>query len=283
MATLNQMEVVGVLVNDPLYNEQTDRIMIKVNTVRRDVVASDSHSLISVNICYDNGTSDTTLMPRLKALKRGDLILAKGVLNIQPAIRRKVCPNCGQINEKRGGVQMYMYVTYLKKLDTVAHIEDVSKMTIYEFLHKHYHEISHQLTVMGFVVSKPRLKKQGDLSVCMYKLGVNRSYYISSQASLTADYPWVYSFGEQAERDMRYLVPANPENDELGSLVFIKGFMRNELHNITYECDFCHSTYQQQILASSIAPYNIEYLSGHKTDADIAAEEELRRRESLGI
>lgn len=105
--------------------------------------------------------------------------------------------------------------------------------------------------------------------MCRYGLGVNRKYFIKEQKNEHSDYPWVYSYGEQADTDFRYL--------KKGSLILVDGFIHNENAMTRMKCEACDSDYTFPDVGTQFTPYSIEYLNDYKSEEDVQKEEALNR------
>ena len=114
---------------------------------------------------------------------------------------------------------------------------------------------------------------------CRYRLGVDRKYYIKTQSEITADYPWVYSYGQQAEYDYSHL--KMPQDGEQGSLVLVDGFVQYRDVEAKMVCDACGEPYTYHDIVTEFIPYSIEYLNNYITDEEIAKKREIENRLNL--
>lgn len=273
MATHNQVREVGYLLKDPrVMNEGvegSEKILFQIRTVRRYTEGYYGKQFEDVVIYYDG----TEFMDKLKKLKKFDVIDVKGVFNVLTVNKKSICPFCGAQNVKYRGSSTFIYPIWFQKLNSLLTVYDHNQDLPEELLQKHYMEISNQALIIGTVVSDPELIGTAQRPCCRYRLGVDRKYYIKTQDELTADYPWVYSYGQQAEWDHRHLVQ--------GSVILVDGFIHNRQIDANIKCEHCCSDYTYPDITTEFIPYSLEYLSGHKTDEDIALEEELARREAM--
>lgn len=273
MATHNQVRIIGYLLNDVNIigsaENQTEKAFINVRTTHRSVDSFHEERFEDLMIFYDG--SDERMMEKIKKLKSYDVIDVKGVFNILTMNKRSHCPSCGETNIKYQGSATFIYPIDLKKCNAMLTAYEVDKEIPERLLIKHYAEISNQALIIGTVVSKPKLKQYRNTSCCQYMLGVDRKYYIKTQGDLTADYPWVYTFGQQAEDDYRHLVE--------GSVILVDGFIRSRKVKATMKCIRCGAEYEYPDLATEFIPYSVEYLNHYLTDEDIAKSEEERKKE----
>jgi len=273
MATHNQIRLVGYLKEPPkIMNINTpgaEKVICKVRTTRRDIDGYEGPYFEDVLVFYDS----QELMPKMLTLKQYDVVDIKGVVNVMTVNKRTQCPNCGTVNYKMYGASVFVYPISLIKLNSLAtFVEDKDELPD-EALRKRYLEVSNQAIIIGTVVREPAMIGNERVICCKYPLGVDRKYYISTQSQVTADYPWIYSYHQQAESDMRHLQP--------GTLVMIDGFMHSRSIKCKMTCDNCQSEYEYPDYTTCFVPYSVEYLNGYKTDEDIAREEELKRREAI--
>lgn len=273
MATHNQVREVGYLLQDPkIMNEGlegSEKILFKIRTIRRETEGYFGKKFEDVIIYYDG----TELMPRLKKLKRFDLIDLKGVFNVLTVNKKSRCPACGEQNIKYRGSSTFIYPIFFNKINSLATLFDNDEESPEMHLEKHWKEVSNQALIIGTVVNEPELIGLPNRPCCRYRLGVDRKYYIKTQDELTSDYPWVYTYGEQAEWDIRHL--------RQGALILVDGFIHNRQVDANITCEHCGTGYTYPDVTTEFIPYSLEYLAGHKTDAEIAMEEEVKKYEAM--
>lgn len=273
MATHNQVRELGYLLKEPkIINEGiegSEKILFQIRTARRNTEGYAGKRFEDVIIYYDG----TEFMDKLKKLKAFDVVDIKGVFNVLTVNKKSLCPCCGMQNVKYRGSSTFIYPIYVNKLQYLGGIYDQDPALPEETIERCYSEVSNQALIIGTIVSEPELLDIGNTQCCRYRLGVDRKYYVKTQDELTADYPWVYSYGQQAEWDSRHLVQ--------GSVILVDGFIHNRQVNAKIVCEECGTEYTYPDVTTEFIPYSIEYLSGYKTDEDIAIEEELARREAI--
>ena len=123
------------------------------------------------------------------------------------------------------------------------------------------------------VVSEPEALQVSGAPCCRYRLGVDRKYYIKTQSDLTADYPWVYSFQQQAERDFRHL--------KQGSVILVDAFIQNRRVEGYMTCSQCGAQYRFPDAATEFIPFSIEYLSDYITDEELALGDALEKQKEI--
>ena len=92
---------------------------------------------------------------------------------------------------------------------------------------------------------------------------MNRKYYLRGSADYDdhSDYPYVISYNEQAQKDMKAL--------KQGSLVYIDGYVHTMLVPFTVTCanEECGKNFEIKTQRMSITPYSVEYLRDCNEDA----------------
>lgn len=267
MATMNNVRLTGYLVTDP-YIESTPeggyKAIFTIRTVRRATEGYNGRMKEDVLLFYDQNA----LMPRIKKLHQYDLIDVEGVFDVLGMEKHYPCPNCGSDNVKQGTIT-FIYPIYLRKINGLREAVEKGELTPDEILKKHFNEVSNKVYLIGTVDTDPEAvstPKSG--KCCRYRLRVERQYLIKTQQTQNIDFPWVYSYGEQAERDMTYL--------HKDSVVLVRGFIRNRtVQSHMGECQQCGVSYDFPDVATEFVPYSVEYLSNFENDQTLAAKKIL--------
>lgn len=116
-------------------------------------------------------------------------------------------------------------------------------------------EISNRIFAIGNLCEDPEFTQEGNgPRVCTYQLGINRKVFIKEDDPVNrADFPWIKSFGDQAEKDRDCLTQ--------GSLVYIDGSIQvRENFTVKRECENCGAINHLKGKAVEIVPYSVEYL-----------------------
>lgn len=275
MATHNEARLIGYILNDPKIlnegKEGQEKVVFKLRTTRRKIEEYHEDQYADVIILYDG----TEMMDKFKNFKKYDIVDFKGVVNILPVKKPAQCKYCGYQNI-RYSASTFVYPISATRLGSYMDYLEVVGESPDALLYKNYKENSNQVSIMGTVVTDPEIVPLGKNSAtcCRYGLGVDRKYYIKTQDDKKADYPWIYSFGEQAEMDSIKLI-------KFKSLIMVVGFIHNKTINTKIKCEKCDCEFTNKNIVTQITPYSVEYLTGYKTDEDIAREEENRRREKI--
>lgn len=124
-------------------------------------------------------------------------------------------------------------------------------------------EISNRIYIMGNVCADPSYNPiDNGGRVCTYQLGINRKVFIrEDDPSVRADFPWVKSLGDQADKDRDALMK--------GSLVFIDGSIQaRDDFLMDKKCENCGEITKVKGQAMEIIPYSVEYLRNCITSSD---------------
>jgi hypothetical protein len=199
--------------------------------------------------CPPVATSDPDLIKQTAGLSEGDMADVRGVLTTRDVFKTSACPSCGEKNKVPGS---FVFVTAIH----IAKRESgVSEEAALELL-KERSEISNLIIIMGTVCRDPEFfaSEEGKKSA-QYQIAVNRRYHIKDGHELErTDYPWIKSFGKQAEEDRIRL--------ETGSSVLINGAIQTRDITRKTVCGHCGTEYQWNEIVSEIFPYSTEYLMG---------------------
>ena len=266
MATHNSVRLVGYLLEG---QKGAEKVFIKLRTIRRDADDVDPQRFEDIYVFYDG----TELIEKVKKLVRFDIIDIKGVFNIVATNKPSRCPDCGAINFRMNGTYSFVYPQWIKKIDNILNSFEYNADLPDSILFQQYKEVSNYLTLIGTVVSKPELLNQDTYPLCRYRVGVDRKYYIKTQPDITADYPWIYTRGQQALDDARHL--------DLESVILVDGYIHTRNVHVPTKCEACGASYSYPDVVTDFIPYAIEYLNKYKTDEDIARDEELALREMI--
>lgn len=273
MAQHNQVRGVGFLLKDPtILNEGiegSEKILFQIRTIRRHIDDYRGKKFEDLIVFYDG----SDFMEKMKKLKKFDLVDIKGVVDILTVDKQSICPYCGKQNVKHMGSSTFIYPIAFFKLNNVEtsyeHNEDLPEA----ILQKHYREVSNEALIVGTVVSTPEMIGTDNIKCCRYRLGVDRKYYIKTQGDVTADYPWVYTYGKQAEWDSTHL--------KEGALVLVNAFIHNREIDANTVCMHCGADYTYPDVVTELIPYSVEYLNNYKTNEEIALEYEKEKREKI--
>ena len=275
MATHNQVRLIGYIINDPKIlnegKEGMEKVVFQMRTTRRKIEGYHEDQYADVIVLYDC----PEMIDKFKDFKKYDIIDIKGVVNILPVTKKLTCTICGNETVKYS-VSTFIYPISATRLGSYYDYFTYIGESPDALLFKNYRENSNQVLLMGTVVTDPEMVPLGKNSVacCRYGFGVDRKYYIKTQDDKKSDYPWIYSYGDQAELDYLKLVKFESE-------IMIDGFIHNKRIKSRVTCEHCNCDFVYNNLVTQITPYSVEFMSGYKTDEDLAREAENRRREKI--
>ena len=182
-------------------------------------------------------------------------------------IKSHVCPNpdCRQ-KDVQEGLLVYIEPIYAEKVCTLSSTDECIKYL------GQIREISNMAYIVGNLTRDPKkVKVKNGPTVTQYPIAINRKYNIRQDPATTkADFPWVKSYGQNAENDRDRL--------KMGSLVLIDGFLQSRSINRKCICSKCQGKYEWMDRAVEIVPYETEYLANVYTIEE-AEQNRLRRRE----
>lgn len=302
MAAHNQMRIVGYIKDEPtvMGEDGMKTVMLNVRTTHRWTEDCFEHRVFEDVMVYFNDNNDRKLMSRMLEFKKMDLVDIKGVFSVLVLNKPSVCEHCGCRNIKYNGCitvlwpisaikrgnleadylrwkdqcRAYKTLTEEERVEGLMKDPKVDEPIPEKVLTMHFQEISNQVIVIGTLVSEPERLGTEKRPGCRYMLGIDRKYYIRTQSDVTADYPYVYSYGNQALMDLRHL--------HKGSLVLADAFLRTREVQNNMVCGECGGTYQFQDVAMELIPYSVEYLNNYWTDEDIANYEDEQARIGAG-
>ena len=293
MATHNQVRIVGYVSDGPkvLYDKYgfASRVILTMMTARRDIQGYGENRLVTLNVMCDGDNQE--MLDYLSHIRRFDILDVKGVIEVLNSSTRTECPECEHENVVNRTVLM-VYPQHVFKLGSYAQAQDLSRLAAPtleaasylesspEFnLIRKYKEISNQALLIGTVITKPQLMKDenGNIECCRYMVGVDRKFVIdrSEDARKAADYPWVYTFGHQAEEDAHRIYAS--EEGKAGTRVFVEAAVSTEEVEKHITCEKCKSEYTIETNGTRLLAYSVEYLDNYlrKEDEDNARKEEL--------
>lgn len=235
---------------------------------------------------------DEDIVRKMETWKKGDMVMVKGVVASRHIMKSSYCTHCKTKNSFPGS---FIYINPIY-VETCAHCKSDEECLQYLAERR---EISNQVFVFGRLCRNPKkiIPKQ-DLVVTQYQIAMNRKFRIKTDPKeMTSDYPWVKSYGENAENDywklkvgseiyidgclqarsvqrhaicgQAYDGKGKPMVNEDGSPVIMKDAKGNPLG--------CGEQYDWQDRAMEIVPYATEYLSDVYTEEEVAARKEERR------
>lgn len=189
------------------------------------------------------------LIKKITYMKQGDMVDIRGVLTTREVLKSTICKKCGTKNTVQGN-SVYITPIYIcqreKQLDTMAGFE----------LLKERNEISNVVLLIGNLCRPPQIYHDSSIkySSCQYQIATNRKYHIrdNGAADVRTDYPWIKSFGEQADQDAIHL--------QEGATIYVNGSIQTREVARTTVCEHCGEEYVWKDTASEVVPHSVEYL-----------------------
>ena len=234
MAKENHVLLVGELQSSPIVNEQEEVAKYVIKTFRRNNKVD--YPIINVY--------GMDLINKIKDSKEGDYIMVKGFISTSEVKKAVICPHCQTITEERGTTT------------EITVIENINIGTEYSLAG--VQEVSNTIMILGSLCRDPefRILPNTTTPSTQYQLAINRKFNVQRKGSSQTDYPWVNSFGRQAEQDAVRL--------ETGSQVFIQGGIQTRSVQKNITCNQCKEEFKAEDFVAEIVPYSVEYLNNCK-------------------
>ncbi len=262
MAKENYISLKGQLRAEPKYilNKDTGEIktaVIQLVVMRRDIRnrANDFSPRFDRPIIM---SSDRDIIQAVQQLKLGDIAEVKGAFKTGHIIRRKRCPECGQINETDELMQVITPAYIGKCCELSTNLQGTDYL-------RHCAEISNIAKVIGRVCIKDDKFIVGETEsgdkFMKYQIAVNRKLFDTTSlgADDHSDYPVVYSYNDVADKDEAMLCE--------GALIYVDGYVHTMEYDEQIECCECHKTFPIKTQRMNLTPYANEYLRDYKMDA----------------
>ena len=236
-------------------------------------------------------TRDPDWMKEIGTWKEHDIVHIKGMIACRKIKKTSFCSHCRTKNQFPGAL-VYINPIFCEK---ICHLENDEECLQYLAAHR---EISNQVFVFGTLCRDPKKMRVKDgLIVTQYQVALNRKYRIKTDPpELKTDYPWVKSYGKNAEEDMKRL--------HTGSEVFIDGCLQARSVNRHAVCGQAYDEYGKPLFfdngmpvmrvdeegnligcgekydwkdrALEMVPYETEYISDVYTDEEIEETEKKK-------
>lgn len=272
MPGFNRARVTGFLLENPtIINRDIsgeEKVLFQIRVCYETLEGFDNSHFSNIYIYYD-GMKENLDIKRFFDLKKFDLIQIEGVVNIMPMYKKITCEHCGEVMRKRVSLAT-IYPLHMMKLNGLQSVYDIDNRRPEQFLMQYYAEVSCEIFLMGTVVTDPEYRETERQKLCRYGIGIDRRYYIRTQPDTIADYPWIYSYGSQAESDRDHLAR--------NAKIFVTAIARSDSVKQKVVCESCHSEIEFNNIATSFIPkkvHDIDYWNGYYTDMDLALMKEL--------
>lgn len=233
MAKENYVLLIGKMQGAPIINEDKAKAKFVIKTLRRN----DKIDYPIINVL------DESLVEKIRPFAEGEFILVKGILTTTEVKKGVCCPHCQKVIKSEGTTT------------EVTAIEAVNIGTGYTL--EQLKEVSSTVMLLGSLCRDPeyRLLSISGIPSAQYQLAVNRKFRVKRQQRST-DYPWVNSFGRQAEQDALRL--------QTGSQVFVQGGLQTRNIQKHMVCVECNKEFKAEDFVAEVVPYSVEYLNNCK-------------------
>lgn len=245
--------------------------IVRLNVFRGNRKAGDEGEHMHLHDSPVLLTKDPEMLETMAQLKPNDIVIAKGVICTMHAKKSSTCPHCGAKNSV-DGVQVYIWPIFAKKVQS-CDTEDDAVFALSE-----WREISNNVICVATLVRDPREVKlvpkttnsrSQALDLTEYQVALNRKYRVRSDPpDMTADYPWVKTYGQNAIDDKERLCK--------GAEILMDGYLQTRDIKRHTTCAHCGEEYTWPERNMEIVPCGTEYLTGYYTDDIIE-----KRREEL--
>lgn len=228
MARENEAKLIGRIKN--ILKDETNKIVqIDMSVIRRNGGRVDTPTLLFFGEHYE----------MVKDLEKDNFIAVKGFVATMPIKHDVICPNCGKIIKTIELTITKIIGIFAKKIDGIYSLNDFS-------------EISNSVILLGPVCSPIRTQNltSGALNA-QYRMAIGRKIKIAEQDTITTDFPFITSFGKQAEEDAKRMSE--------GSTCWINGAIQTREIAKSYICECGRKIIETQNIME-VTPYNVEYL-----------------------
>lgn len=253
MPSFNDVRLVGYT-EQPAIIKQYDiyeEVQIILHTKRRwsSNVNGPRYEDIEVKYIIEKDKPDEMFNVLKNAIPHKNILDIMGNLVITAGIIKEDCQYC----RKKMEIQLNCIPFVFPKAAWIIPSLQQPAENIESLLEENYSEISNRIVVMGNVCSEPTGEiRNSDYAKCKYCIAVNRHKYITTQRHIRTDYPYIYSYGEQAKRDLRYV--------KKNSLILVNGYIRSNQKKKVMECPHCRRKQEYAHTKIDIVPYEVEYL-----------------------
>lgn len=238
MARENSITLVGEVSKVPVvfYNEEHKnyRLVFVIKTVRRNGRIDYPH----INVY---GLSENEATDFFRKIKIGCFVMVHGMITTKMISKKFRCENCGVITESES------FIT-----EVISYGRPLCLQGTYEVLD--LAEYANNLSVIGTICTEVIGKDStSGVSLTQYQIAINRKYRVKEhEGVIKSDYPWVKSFGAQADEDLKRL--------RKSSQVYITGALQTREMSRFVICENCSARLDYNESVAEIIPQDVEYL-----------------------
>lgn len=261
MAKENYVFISGqILFRPKIYvnkNGEPVKASLLVKTIRRYYIRNNLNS-VGNNVLFDVvpiATFNPECIEVCLNAREHDMIELRGVYTTKENTKKFFCEKCnGEITTS--GVDTFITPIYIRITDRVKNEKCPTGFppeNAIEML-KERAEISNTVKIIGKLCRNPEKIANVKQASAQYQIASNRRFRIKEDdPEARTDYPWVKSYGPQAEMDFSAL--------HIGSEVYIDGCFQSRQIKRMNVCPHCGAENVSEDVANEIVPYSVEYLS----------------------
>lgn len=206
-------------------------------------------------------SEDSVIIKEMLSWEELDIVRITCFIATREVEKASLCPNCGAENLRRescvlygsksGGNRIYIYPIFAEKVRSFSEQGESYRYIIERA------EISNRVFLLGNLTRDPiQGIMNGSKNIyTRYQIAINRKYCAKGMEDIyeRTDYPWIYSYGEKAQRDFKLL--------KTGSLIYVDGAIQTRKYKETYICGNCGTEYLVPGRTMEILSYDTEYLN----------------------
>lgn len=213
-------------------------------------------------------SKDSEIIKKIEEIQPNDLVYLKGVIVTKNVKKVSICPHCGA-EKNISGMIVYICPIFLRIVKSGLTKEEASNLLFEN------REISNDVLVIGHLCNDPiKYTTMNKKTIAEYQIAIDRTFRLEDDSQCDnetyneidenkaiADFPWIKSYGKNAEEDLKRL--------KRGSSILVEGYIQARNTPRTEICDNCSSCYSWQDMAMEIVPYETEYLANYVTDEEL--------------
>lgn len=237
MARENTITLVGEVSKNPTVAVFKDigtyKLAFNMQCLRRNDRVDEPRILV-------HGLDEETAQHLFQTIRKGAYVLVRGGVATSMKPKSIRCPRCGAEE-----------VVNTLFTDVNAYAPPVLLNGKYDM--ETLREVANSIHLIGAVCTEVQNRcSTNGTSMTQYQIAVNRKFHVKEQAEKT-DYPWVKSFGQQADEDAKHL--------HVGSQIYINGAFQTREVTRSITCSECGEQLSYQEIVGEIVPYDVEYLA----------------------
>lgn len=238
------------------YNEETkeyERALCAICIIRGKRNAGDETKYLKKDkpIIF---STDPEIIKEMAEWKQNDIVEVEGTIATMRVKKPLICSHCQSKNYAIGDLT-FINPIFAKKRESTPNEEAAINIL------KENQEISNKVFLVGRLCKDPKkVTTKSGMTITQYPLAINRKYRVKNSDD-TTDYPWIKTYGENANEDMKRL--------HSNSLVYIDGMVQARSIVRKQKCEECGEIFQWPDKTVEIVPYAVEYLNDYFSDADL--------------